>query len=303
MSDPGSWGVVMLAREPADLVLANIAWHRAMGAQVVHLYLDDPDDPVAPRAAALPFVIVTRCDGAFWARRGFRPELQTGRQTFVATEAHRKGLTEWLVHLDADEFLLSHRPLARELGNLPPEKGRMKFHVRERVFTRPDPVDIFEGAFLAPQPGEAGEFTREGLVGHSAGKQATRRGQEVELRPHGPFSADGPIKGHGSTSTVLLHFDGLTPWHWLAKLLRYGDQPPARWEQFLGPHRRAQVQAALAAGGDLLALKALHDRLKVVAPDDARLEALRFDPGPALAALGLDIDRSIAGFDAALRAG
>ena len=298
----GDWGVVMLAREAPALVLANLAWHRAMGAGVIHLYLDDPADPVAPLAEALPFVRVIRCDGAFWAGLGGRPGLQTTRQTWVATLAHQRGQTEWLVHLDADEFLHARRPLGVELANLPPDKGRLRFHVRERVFTRPDPTDIFEGAFLPPRPDEVTEFTRDGLVGHSAGKQATRRGQAVELRPHGPFSAAGPVKGHGSTSTVLLHFDGLTPLHWLAKLLRYGDHPEGDWSRFLGPHRQAQVRAALSVAGDWPALKALHDRLKVVPPRDPRMEKIPFDPGPALAALGLKVDRSVAGFDALLRA-
>ena len=298
----GSWGVVMLAREPAPLVLANLAWHHAMGAAVIHLYLDDPADPVAAQAAALPFVRVVRCDAAFWQGFGGRPGLQTRRQTLVATQSYGLGLTEWLVHLDADEFLLSLRPLADELAAMPAHKARLRFLVRERVFARPDPQDLFEGLYLIPQPDEATELTRKGLVGHEAGKQATRRGQALELWPHGPHSPLGPVKGHASTSTVLLHLDGLTPLHWLVKLLRYASHPPPQWESFLGPHRQAQVRAAMAARGDPSALRALHDRLKLHrAPVAGRIEALRFDPGPALATLGLVIDRSATGFDAALR--
>ena len=40
------WGIVMTVREPAQLVLANVHYHLGQGAAEIHVFLDDPVDPV-----------------------------------------------------------------------------------------------------------------------------------------------------------------------------------------------------------------------------------------------------------------
>lgn len=316
-----TWGIVLLAREPVDLLLTHLAWHLAAGAQAIHLFLDDPSDPVAEAAAALPRVRVTRCDAAFWAGHpsGRRPDLIVARQAFCATRAYRAAGVEWLLHLDADEFLLQHRPLAQDLGRHADLAGALVIPVRERVLTRAAQHGLFDGVFRAPQPGARrghpllaplADMAPAGVIGHALGKSVTRAGLNVALHPHFPKPLDGgpEVPRRPATGQVLLHFDGLTALHWLAKMLRRVPMMATAPPGYLGPHRRAQLAAVAACGRDPARLHALHDRLRVV-PDPAPfiaaglIEALPFDPAPAARAhLGRVPDWSVAGFDAALRA-
>lgn len=149
-----TWGVAMLAREPAALVLTNIAWHLEAGAREFHLFLDNPEDPVHAAAAAIPGVHVTRCDAEFWARAGRRRSVWNNhRQTAAVDMAYRNSGVDWLLHLDADEFVWQRRPLAQELARLAPQADALVLPVRERAYTRPDPQDLFEGIFRVPQEG------------------------------------------------------------------------------------------------------------------------------------------------------
>lgn len=317
------WGIVMLAREPEVLVLTHLAWHLAGGASRIHLFLDDPEDPVAGPAAALPGVTVTRCDRAFWAGHatGRRPDQIVARQIHCATLAYRLGSVDWLLHMDADEFLLQRTPLARELARLARHPGALVVPVRERVYTRPDPAHLFEGPFRRPLSGyerdhplpfPLREMAPAGMLGHSLGKSVTRRGLDVALHPHfARPSGGGPpeaVPRRPCTGSVLLHFDGLTPRHWLAKQLERLPKLAASGPGWLGPHRRAQLAALEACGGDPARLRALHDRLRVLDDPGAWLaaglvEAHPFDPAPACRqVLGRVPDFSVAGFDAALGA-
>lgn len=112
----------MTVDEPAALVMANVAWHLGTGAASVHVYLDRPDDPVEHPLSQVPGVVVTRCTKAHWARLApdGRPLLQMRRQSLNANHARdrmvKRRSADWIVHLDADEFLRQSAPLARELG-------------------------------------------------------------------------------------------------------------------------------------------------------------------------------------------
>lgn len=318
-----TWGLTMLAREPAELLLAHLAWHIAAGARVVHLFLDDPDDPVAEAAAALPGVRVTRCDAAFWARhpQRRRPARIVARQAYCATLAYRDPGVDWLWHIDADEFLLQRSPLTEELARHADLAGALVIPVRERALTRSTQAELFEGMFRIPQRGAGrmhpllaplADLAPAGVIGHALGKSITRTGLNVVLYPHFARPAGGghpaKVPQRPSQSSVLLHFDGLTRLHWLAKMLRRLAREPNLPDTDLSPHRRAQLAALAACGGDPARLRALHDRLRVVsdpAPFVAAglIEALPFDPAPACrTVLGWVPDFAAASFDAALRA-
>ncbi|HHX89203.1 MAG TPA: hypothetical protein GX700_05405 [Paracoccus sp.] len=318
-----SWGVVLLADEPEALVLANLCWHLEQGAQEVHLYLDAPDSPAAravmAQAAALPGIRITACDKAFWrALNGARPALQTRRQTLIATQAYQQSRTAWLLHLDADEFLWlpKGKAFAQELVAADKAAAFLALPNLERAYTRPEPLDLFEGVFRVPIPAHAplpgalahqAPFVARGLPGHAGGKACTRIGLGASLQPHAPrIDGERPASAPAGEA-VVLHFDGLTPLHWLIKLRRYAAHDPAQWERFLAPHRRAQLAFMRAHQGDARALHAFHDRLKQASPLPA-LEAqglvrrLAFDPAQALSHwLAKVPDLSAQGFDAALR--
>ncbi|MFN3954787.1 MAG: glycosyltransferase family 2 protein [Pararhodobacter sp.] len=315
--EPG-WGLVLLAREPAALVLSHLAWHLDLGAREIHLYLDDPADPAADAAANLPGVQITRCDDRFWqALAGARPALQTRRQTLVASHAYVRAGVDWLLHLDADEFVHAPAPVAAELARHADFAGYLALPNLERAFTRADPACIFEGVFRRPLPRGAElpaalahqePFVVRGVCGHAAGKAISRTGQGYRLQPHAPRLDGAQVPSRRANGLELLHFDGLTPLHWLLKLMRYAQHPPESWARFLGPHRRAQLEHVRENLADPHALRAFHDRLKTCPEPEALtkvglIDMLPFAPETALRRWLAEMpDLSVAAFDAALRA-
>jgi hypothetical protein len=320
-----SWGLAMLVREPTALVLANLAWHLAAGAREVHLFLDDPDDPVHDAAAALPGVTVTRCDAAFWAatgrgRSGRNNVRQSVAMDLAYARAGRDGGVDWLLHLDADEFLVQRRPLADELAALPQATDALVLPVRERAYLTTDPQTLFEGVFRIPQTGPArahpllqpnAAFCPGGLSGHVLGKSLSRTGRALSISPHFPSAAPGHPRAEVTKTyargSVVLHFDGLTPRNWLMKFLRYDRVLGVEPGKAIGGHRRAQLAEVVARRDDPAAMLAFHDRIKLC-PDPAAwmraglVEAVAFDPLPALRQhLPSLPDLSVAAFDAETR--
>ena len=313
-----SWGIVMTAREPAQLVVSNVIFHLSAGASEVLVYLDDPQDPVADMLIPIKGCRVIRCDAAHWGRlaNGRRPKRQTRRQSLNATDAYQNSDLDWLIHLDADEFVYQKRPLAEELFHAPRTPGYITLPVRERVFVAKHQEALFDGAFRPPflgrdaflpaLYGELAPFLLHGMTGHAAGKACVPVGQGLRLAIHAPRTAENDkLPPLHSTSSVLLHYDGLTPLHWVLKLLRYATQNP---EGMVGPHRMAQLEFTKDCRS-LDELLEFHDMLKAVDGDqNARLTALGmlehlpFDIGnearQALDSLGLslcaaDFDREI----------
>ncbi|WP_372674556.1 glycosyltransferase family 2 protein [Aquicoccus sp.] len=326
MSAPG-WGIVMTAREPGNLVLANVAYHLGLGAGEAHVYLDDPDDRAAETLAALPGVRLTLCDTDHWQRLARRrPEGQNRRQGLNATHAYRLADVDWLIHLDADEFLRPMRGVAAmhaELAAFPRGFGYVSVPPAERVMPRDAAqVGLFDGVFRRPARvpprlhralyGEAADFLDGGMCSHASGKAFTPTGFDYQIRIHRPRAGKtDPLPAHSALkaqAVELLHFDGLTPLHWLVKLLRYGEHAAEVQAGMNGPHRMRQV-AALRDAGDIAAVRALYERVQVLAPaQKARLAALGlcdtapFDPAPVIARVLEDVpDLSAARFDADLR--
>ncbi|MDG2340163.1 MAG: glycosyltransferase family 2 protein [Paracoccaceae bacterium] len=277
----------MTVREPAQLVLANVHYHLGQGAAEIHVFLDDPVDPVGELLAGIDRLSVHRCDADHWDRlnKGRRPTSQTRRQSLNATLVYANSTVDWLVHMDADEFLFQKHPLAEELEYVPRQPGYLGFRVRERAFINAKQAELFDGAFrvpfygrdamLSPLFGELAPFLTHGMSGHAAGKACVPVGRDLRMSIHGPRTLDGGrLPPLHSSSTVLLHFDGLTRLHWAVKMLRYADGKP---EGLVGPHRLAQLGFMRDGCEGLAEILEFHDVLKSVETDDS----------PRLLALGL----------------
>ncbi len=321
-----SWGIVMTVDEPAPLVLANVAWHLSKGAAEVHVFLDRPDDPVAETLSTWPGCHVTRCDAAHWAgltHRGTRPDSQMRRQSLNANAAYAMAGVDWLIHLDANEFLHQSRPLEDELARIAEFDCELNIPVAERFYTGgPPPRDIFEGCFRLSTKGrdrfDAAIFGADlplyihGMLGHSAGKCAVPTGGDYIIGIHWSFRGvrgkDTRAAQYRSTAAHILHFDGLTGRHWLLKMLRYADADPELLERLVSSNRHAQIAALQACDGELRKMLELHDRLRVLdAEAHARLTALGLileadcDPLPALNTRSAPTDGlTVAAFDVAL---
>jgi hypothetical protein len=259
-----SWAVVMTAREPRALVEANVRWHLGTGAAAVHLYLDDPADPAAAALSEIAGCHVTLCDAGHWRalrpRRG-APDSQMRRQSLNAAHAQAHCTADWLVHLDADEMLWQDRPLGPELAVVAELGAELRFPVLERVLPAGAPqAGLFDGVFRRASPGDAAmqavihgplaPHLRAGMFSHGSGKCAVPVGRGFRQMVHESYLEEDGTRRRApawqSTTTRLLHFDGVTPLHWLLKLLRYKMQPQAVQAQILPPHRQSQIDWMLA---------------------------------------------------------
>lgn len=321
MSAP-SWGVVATVDEPTALVVAFAAWHRAIGAREIHLYLDRPDPETEAALAALEGVFVTRCDAAYWAASpaGRAHKRPTNRQMVNANHAYARTDVDWLLHADADEFIRDGDLLVRTLAELPSNVPSLRLPTFERVHLPDEPGEsIFEGGFrrrlggfaeIAPEIyGRWAPYLAYGITGHLVGKSLTRTGLNVSIGIHFPQAPDkSPYGPEKTLRGQLLHFDGLTPLHYLTKLAH--RIPMSHYQ--IGKHnpdgepRRLQVDFVRRKATNRPALGRLVNGVQALRPRQvALLDALEvihfapFDPSPALEGLGLDL--SPAGFDAVLR--
>lgn len=320
-SDAGrepQWSVVSTFREPAQLVVAFACYHLAQGAQKVHLFFDLPDDPAARVAQEIPGVEVTLCDAGHWAQFGYRspPRTQTKRQTLNANYVFEQSRSDWLLHVDADEFLWLPQPLGDELAQVTDAADWLHIPNIERCWLDTYGDDMFEGVFRGPMTGrhdlahsvygQRSKALSAGLGGYSAGKAMARRGKGF-LAIHKLRDTEGGVPRPSKTaeSARILHFDGITPRHWAIKNLRYAAQGAAM-NELLNRERMATIGAILRAPDPERAAVRVHEALYRLDHQQARALAdagLLYEPDIDIAgavakiAPHLDMDFSAAGFD------
>lgn len=325
-----TWGVVGTMDEPPELVVAYAAHHLWAGASAVHIYLDRDDARARALLAQLSGVHVIVADEDHW-RRVFdmkMPKNHQRRQTLNATHAYGQRSVDYLLHLDADEFLLQANPIENELKRLTTSRPGHYLRISnfERIWEAGASMEqMFSGDFRASTKhsdkdldaltldGEG--LTKFGLTGHSAGKACSPTGYDYVLGIHRPhFDTPRPWTHPGlrrSTTTTILHFDGMTPLHWTYKRLRKAMFLATQVGQPVSAQMEAQIDVIGEGGGDLAAARALHDRIKVIEPpmrealeQEGLLFEVDFDPKRSLDALlpHEQIDLSPETFDRWLRA-
>lgn len=191
-----TWGLAATILAPAPDILRFAAYHLEQGAHRLYLYLDaDTPDAYGPLKAH-PKIRVQTCNTAHWKKlAGKRPDKHQARQTVNATHAYqRKTEVDWLIHMDADEFLVPQRPVAEVLGAVPP-------HVTS---ARVRPMELLGGsdrmfkAFIPPTGNRRalvdeiyptfGMHLRGGFLSHLAGKLFVRTGMDdISVQIHNAF--------------------------------------------------------------------------------------------------------------------
>lgn len=272
-----SWGLVATVKASKDKVLAFAAHHLAMGASHLALYFDDPLMPVPSVLARHPKVTVQRCDDAYWTEGDkTRPAEHQARQTRNARHATRRATTDWLVHIDVDEFLHTPRPLAEILDEADADRLALKFEPFEAMHDPMLPDDIFtarefRGAlrheFWPRRRAVLGDYRkviRDGMLSHTVGKVIFRTtGKKLQPKIH----------------TVLWKKTHIpTPdWHPELKLLHFHAQDRQAWLDAL-PFRltrgayqfRPELQAFLT-GATPAEIDAFYLRTQVMPVDLARV--------------------------------
>jgi hypothetical protein len=185
-----SWDVVSTIKAPEEKVLAFAAHHLSMGASHLWLFFDNPAQPIPEPLAAHPRVTVTPCDDAHWIRViRKRPPQHQNRQTHNSRLVYRALVkSDWIAHIDVDEFILAPRPIADILDDTPADTIAMKMEPFEAMHDPLLPDDIytareFRGAlrheFWPRRRAALGPYRkviRDGMLSHTVGKVIYRTG-------------------------------------------------------------------------------------------------------------------------------
>lgn len=314
MTDP-SWSVVCTADEPLPLLAAFALHHLGLGASEVFLYLDNPRPGHVEKLRQIEGLHAI----AHHAPPGHhRARSVEKRQLKNAHDAYHRTTADWICHIDSDEFLTpsGDRTIAALLADHPAEVDCLAVPMRERVYLSGQPVGrLFEGATIAPfglrrtirHPTPALAHRRAygalGLLGHAMGKSFLRTGQPLIVGIHRPRPAkDHPqrhlareaVRIHRTQAMHLVHYDGVTPFHWVSKLWRMAETMPADSLLRQNEGRRALIRQARSTLPEVAPIRALERSLRHLDPESiaqlrkARaLHDLPHDPADAVAAHGL----------------
>ncbi|CAN1499046.1 Glycosyl transferase family 2 [Paracoccaceae bacterium] len=222
-----SWSLVATVKAPEEKVLAFVAHHLSLGASRIWLYFDDPEDPAHAILSRHPRVTSTLCDTGYWLGRK-RHDRHQNRQSRNARDAYERADTDWMGHIDVDEFIQSDRPLSELLGEVAPGDNLLKLEPFEAMHDPALPDDIYTArTFRGPLRqdfwrlrwralGKYRFLIPDGMFSHSVGKVFFRTGiPDLSPRLHS-------VMLHGKR----LHQPG---WHSEARLLHFHAQDQKEW--------------------------------------------------------------------------
>lgn len=189
------WGIVSTVRGAASDILRFAAYHLDLGVDQMYLYLDEPNPKAFNALNRHPKIEVRNCDAGFWAyRQRERPDKHQIRQTANASFTYRKADTDWLAHIDVDEFLWSERPIAEVLSDVSKDIPGVRIRPIEAIAN----VDDLYKAYIPKSPDREdivqslypnyGAFVLGGFFSHVQGKLFARTGlPQINFRIHNLF--------------------------------------------------------------------------------------------------------------------
>jgi hypothetical protein len=298
--------VVTTLQAPLHETLMFVNYHLSIGVDHIYLFFDDPTDAAADALARRPRVTCVRCDLEYWSSsrsRMHRTINERQRQNARAgLDLARRAGFDWIVHIDSDELLYSHKRIDELFAGVPEDVHTLKFPTMEGVvdrfeYHRPfEEISLFKvhparlGGNLRITPAERDRLARDAaafrrklrwgrllgcasisadgyLRGHTEGKSAVRTSADVEgLGCHEPIPiAKDTLRASVADGAWLLHFDcrGFASWKdKWQKLNRPGVE--------LSRHRRRSVQRfeAISETRDASRFFAFYKELYFVRPYD-----------------------------------
>ncbi|RYI26076.1 MAG: hypothetical protein EON48_06700 [Acetobacteraceae bacterium] len=227
-----TWSLVATVKAPEEKVLAFAAHHLALGAGHLWLFFDDPAQPIPKPLTDHPHVTIIPCTDAHWLHAcKKRPPQHQNRQTQNARLTYRELVqTDWIVHIDVDEFLLPDRPIATILDDVSADTIAMRIEPFEAMHDPLLPDDIytareFRGAlrheFWPHRRAALGPYRkviRDGMMSHSVGKAMYRTRVPGLLPRLHAVMVDKVILAPASWQPEirLLHFHAQDKTAWLA---------------------------------------------------------------------------------------
>lgn len=296
-----SFSVVALMKEDPEIVRRFAAHYVRIGAERVFIYYDGeiPPEVAALPDVALPGVVLTACDDAFWADRPApRPVAIQERQEVIYTMTYAALESDWLFVCDADEFVIDRMPVGAFLDRVPEEVQGVVLVPAEAVWGPDEDIEEAFGSTWFRRPdfgpsgkgwaelragfrlyGLAGIMSRKGILSHVQGKQFVRAGQPFEMiglhravlggRNIGTWARDiSPELGQ----VELAHYDAISFERWYMKWERRfrNDNRAAKMRR--SRRRRLQynlIRSAMAFGR--AGARRIYRRMYQLSPRQMRL--------------------------------
>jgi len=254
-------GCLFTARNEADLIVPNLAYHRHLGVTDVFAFLDRSTDgtrrflksqpgtrvfedlaldQLLPYSAGKPDLDLDLIQRRFTAHNGIRQILHAN----MALDLCRREGIDWLVNIDPDELLLpvsqgaGQGALRDFLGQAAPSIGAFVFENLEFIPLQMNPSPLFSGRFFkVPMPGidltglpkstlpdsRTKEVVPTGWFwGHTSGKLAVRVASAMAFSH---LVSRFQTTGRVVRTNWLLHYNILGFQHFLTKYRNFSDFP------------------------------------------------------------------------------
>lgn len=227
----GTWSVVSTIRAPKHQVDRFIEHYLALGAENVYVFFDDPKvaefSEIFHGGRFKPVV----CDEAYWANvPRFKPYQNTkGRPDTIEIRQHVNMLfarsimsSDWLLHVDADEYVYARKPVADVLAEYPKNVFSVVLRTLEAVY---DHVPGLGDELATPYfrrflqndsvlskfyPDDVRAVSWGGFWGVTIGKTFVRKEYEISrMSVHRPVPVDANLVENVDTDYLeMLHFEG-----------------------------------------------------------------------------------------------
>ena len=320
MSKSSSWGVVAQVSDPLPLAVAFIAHHLELGAQEIHLFLDTDQPELEEFCKQDERIQTYRTPLKYWQEMHGRraiPKKKTFRQGLNASWAASRASCDWLFNIDVDEFVWADADALHSLGSVPEDVDYLRIPNLERAYLASAPrVTIWDGVFKRKcKPVSAADrlpLTEFGFFGYHVGKTLVRTKRDLHLSLHrariGDRDAFRFAKEQSATGIELLHYDGMTPFHWAAKLIRRAAKGVEFAQTTNVRMRLLQLVEFAIRADDIVALKSYALDLQSLSNEaqsemeaEGALFAASIDPASsAMRLFGPHWDWSVSAFDAAV---
>lgn len=283
-----TWGIVSTIRAPIPDILRFAAYHLELGADRLHIFLDEPNRRAVRLLRHHPKIEVRVCNDEFWTRRKKgKPEKHQVRQSFNANFTYRRTDLDWLAHIDVDEFLWPMSPVAELLAAIPEDVPAVRVRPIEALA---GDQDLYK-AFIPQSPDRGplvekiypnyGAFVLGGFLSHIQGKLFVRKGlKNLSDRIHNLYQNGEFLPCNIEVPQIDLCHRHAPDWaHWLAhyrfRMERGSYQPtrPPNRPREIGGLNKFEILSWIEGEYGTPGLRAFFDEMSAANPDVlARLE-------------------------------
>ncbi len=298
-----TWGIVSTIRAPREDILRFAAHHLDIGADRIHIFLDEPVQGDISALRDHPRIRVRTCDAAFWKRRRReRPDKHQVRQSSNANLIYNRTDLDWVAHIDVDEFLWPMSPIPDLLRDIPDDIPAVRVRPIEALAGGQDLYKAFipEGqnrqALVEALYPNFGTYVLAGFMSHIQGKLFVRGGlKKLSDRIHNLYQHGEFLPVRTELPQIDLCHRHAPDWeHWLAhyrfRLERGSYQASPDRPRKIGALDRYELITLLETEYGLDGLREFYDEISAADPEVLE----RLEDNDMIRHRPLDLDQKVA---------